>query len=400
MGTLAHAVEPPQSKSCSQPGVIRTAAQVDAARAELLRLPIGDGLQTDIPPAAQQAISSMKRALGNFVNEYMHCASERADGKKVQSDMSTLVHTFQLPSGEYSNEQLPPDSGKYGFELWFEVRATRDPKLISIRADFSIECGGDTVLFVFAPDGDSWREVLRWQSKPYDTVAGGTMAFDYGISPQDEAHGWYVVVHNIAPWCSSTWSSIRYQVLRPTAEPLQPKVILSNSDFMWWGNEDYGKVVVGKNEFDLRFHSNSIDGGVHNRIFIRHYSVLGDTVRRTQLVAVSPRDFVDEWIVSPWEEASRWSEKSSLTHLQQAHKMMSPNKKGTHALLEYDSIYRCSDGKRYQVGLGEMSEPKFDNKKSVYFFVKGDEPFTMVGVSEVPDPKCGGANLLEKMATK
>lgn len=127
---------------------------------------------------------------------------------------------------------------------------------------------------------------------------------------------------------------------------------------------------------------------------------LGDTVRRTQLVAVSPRDFVDEWIVSPWEEASRWSEKSSLTHLQQAHKMMSPNKKGTNALLEYDSIYRCSDGKRYQVGLGEMSGPKFDNKKSVYFFVKGDEPFTMVGVSEVPDPKCGGANLLEKMATK
>lgn len=400
VGTLAHALELPQSKGCSQPDVIRTAAQVDAARAELLRLQIGDGLQTDIPPAAQQAISSMKSALGNFVNEYMHCASEQADGKKVQSDISALVHTFRLPAGEYSNEQLPPDFGKYGFELWFEVRVTQDPKLVGIRADFSIECGGDTVLFVFAPDGDSWREVLRWQSKPYDTVAGGTMAFDYGISPQDEAHGWYVVVHNIDPWCSSTWSSIRYQVLRPTVDPLQPKVILSNSDFMWWGNEDYGKVVVGKNEFDLRFHSSSIDGGVHNRIFIRHYSVLGDTVRRTQPVAVSPRDFVDEWIVSPWEEASRWSKKSSLAHLQQAHKMMSPNQKAAHTLLEYDSIYRCSDGKRYQVGLGEMSGPKSDNGKPEYFFVEGEESFTMVGVSEAPDPKCGGPNLLEKMATK
>ena len=80
--------------------------------------------------------------------------------------------------------------------------------------------------------------------------------------------------------------------------------------------------------------------------------------------------------------------------------MMFRNQKATHTLLEYDSIYRCSDGKRYQVGLGEMSGPKSGNEKPVYFFVKGDEAFTMVGVSEAPDPKCGGSNLLEKMATK
>jgi hypothetical protein len=226
------------------------------------------------------------------------------------------------------------------------------------------------------------------------------MAFDYGISPQDEAHGWYVVIHNIAPWCSSTWSSIRYQALRPTADPLEPKTILSNSDGMWWGNEDYGKVKVGKNESALRFHSSSIDGGVHNRVFIRHYSVSGDTVRRTQPVAVSPRDFVDEWIVSPWKEASQWSAKPSLTQLQQAHRMMSRHKDSERILLEYGSIFRCSDGKRYQVELGEMTGPKFEAEKSVYFQVAGDGPFTMVKVSGTPDPKCSGRNLLGDMDTK
>ncbi|HEX2952189.1 MAG TPA: hypothetical protein VHV83_21860, partial [Armatimonadota bacterium] len=264
--TLAHA-DDTSSKSCSQSALAASAAKVDAARATLLRIPIGDGMETNVPPAAQQAIAAMKSALGDFITEYMRCVSGQPDATKIQKDISRFAHTLALPKGQViPNDKLPADFGKYGFELSFDVRTVQNPTLIGITADFSIECGEDTVLFIFAPDGDSWQEVLHWQSKPYDTVAGGTMAFDYGISPQDDAHGWYVVIHNVAPWCSSTWSSIRYQVLRPTADPLQPHVLLSNSDYMWWGNEDFGKVTVGKDEFALRFHSSSIDGGVHNRV--------------------------------------------------------------------------------------------------------------------------------------
>jgi len=105
----------------------------------------------------------------------------------------------------------------------------KNPRLVGVTADFSIECGGDTVLLIFAPDNGSWKEVLRWQKKPYATVAGGTMAFSYGVSLLDEAGQWYVVTHDIAPWCSSTWSSIRYTVLRLAPDPLRPKVLLSNS---------------------------------------------------------------------------------------------------------------------------------------------------------------------------
>jgi hypothetical protein len=224
---------------CSQAAVNRTATQVDLVRKGLLQLPIGDGLQTDVSPAAQQAIAAMKAALGNFISTYALCVPTQPDASKINNDLSALGHAYEMPTGAIPVEKIPPDFGKYGFELWFEVRVFENPSLLGITAEFSIECGHDTVLLVFAPHGGSWKEVLRWQKKSYASVDGGTMAFGYGVSPADDDGHWFLVTHDIAPWCSSTWSEIRYTVLRPTATPFHPKTLFSADDSMWWGSEDY-----------------------------------------------------------------------------------------------------------------------------------------------------------------
>jgi hypothetical protein len=401
VASLAQQV-PSLPSACSQGEVNRTAAQVHSARKRLLDLPIGDGLETNVSPAAQQDITFMKDALSLFVNAYMRCVSNKPDSAKIQQELSTLSDAFEMPRGRViPNGQLPPDFGKYGFELSFEVKVIENPRLVGVTANFSIECGGDTVLLIFAPDNESWKEVLRWQKKPYATVDGGTLAFDYGISPPDERGQWYIVTHDVAPWCSSTWSSIRYTVLRPTDEPLRPKILLSASDGMWFGNEDFGSLTVQKNAFDLRFHSYSIDTGVHNRVWIRHYSVIGDTVHRIQPVAVSPRDFVDEWVESPWEQAALWSSTSAIGNLRKVHETLSKLREATNSLLEYDSVYACSESAdRYQVEVSEEVEPDFKTARTFYFQVLGRSTYTMVRASKERDPNCAGRNLLEEMSTK
>ena len=45
-------------------------------------------------------------------------------------------------------------------------------------------------------------------------------------------------------------------------------------------------------------------------------------VVRTQPVAKSPRDFVDEWIASPWEEASKWCEKQNCEEFKVEHQQL------------------------------------------------------------------------------
>lgn len=287
----------------------------------------------------------MKEALDDFITAYLQCVSSQPDAAKIKSDLSALSDAFEMPNGPIAKENIPRDFGKFGFELSFRTRLFENPRLLSVVANFSIECGGDTVLLIFAPSDESWKEVLRWQKEPYATVDGGTLAFDYDISPPDDEGQWFLATHDVAPWCSSTWSGIRYSVFRPTRAPHQPKTLFSGSDYMWWGNEDFGTLAVQKEAFDLRFHSTSIDGGVHNRVWVRHYSVIGDAVRRIQPVAVSPRDFVDEWIVSPWQQAEQWSSSPALAELKQAHTEWSRRNKSYTSLLEYYSVHRCSDSR-------------------------------------------------------
>jgi hypothetical protein len=343
----------------------------------------------------------MKESLGNFVNAYMHCASPDADTEHVKRELSESAHAFRLPNEQMSNEKLPPDFGKYGFELWFDVESAQENRLLSITAAFDIECGSDTVLFIFSREGGAWHEVLRWQSKPYASIKDAFWSFDSRISPADNLGRWYVVTKHIAPWCSSTWSGIGYEALRPQNGTINPKVLLSAQDFMWWGNDDMGSLTVGPQDFDVRFHSASIDGGVHNRVWIRHFTISGDTVTRVQPVAVSPRDFVDEWLISPWISASAWSSKAASEQLRKEHNGLSRTDNSADRLLSFGTIYRCSDAQdHFQVELVEETGPKFDIDQSFYFQVVGKNAFTMTGISRIPDPKCAGRDLLDEMSNK
>jgi hypothetical protein len=383
----------PSTSSCSEADFSAATKQVQTARAALLALPIGDGMETDVSPEGQHAISAMKDSLGKFVNAYMRCAPAKPDIERIKRELSESTHAFKLPTGVISNNDLPPDFGKYGFELWFDLQSAHDNRLLGITATFSIECGTDGVLFIFSHDGGSWHEALRWQSRPYASIKDAFGSFGSGISSPDNLGRWYVVTKHIAPWCTSAWSKISYDALRPQAGSLIPTVLLLRHDSIWFGNDDYGSLTVNAKDFDVRFHSASLDAGVHNRLWIRHFSISGDTVTRVQPVAASPRDFVDEWIVSPWTSASGWTSKAAAERLRQEHKSFSVRSRS--AELSFGKIYRCADAQdHFQVELVDGTG------RSFYFQVVGKNAYTMTAVSETPDTRCGWRDLLDEMGTK
>jgi hypothetical protein len=203
-----------------------------------------------------------------------------------------------------------------------------------------------------------------------------------------------VAVKSVAPWCSSTWSEIRYAVLRPGETAAAPKILGKSSDSIWWGGEDVGTIAATKDSADIRFHAESIDDGVHNRLWIRHFRVTGDTVERVQPVAVSPRDFVDEWIVSPWAQAKAWSLQSRMTVLHAAHEVAAGEKKDEG--FEFTAAQRCSDmPDHFQITLAPM-----DESRPSYFQVRGRTEFTMLSVDREASQACAGKNILATMGTK
>jgi hypothetical protein len=368
--SIALAPDGAQAQSCPQ-GEIRTATgAMDAARAELRALPLGDGMVTDESPQAQAAIAAMKARIGDFVTAALRCAPETIAAKTVQDDLSRL-----------DQMRAPPDPRNFGAALSFDIRRTPQG-LIAVTANFNIECGSDTVLMIFAWRDGAWREVLRSQAAPYKTVAGAFDSFDYTISPPDAAGHWFVVTTTVAPWCSSNWSDISYAVLRPSADAIEPRKIFGAKDWMFREDED-SRLAVGVDDFDLRFQSESVDNAVFTRQIVRHFSVVGDRVRRVAPLADRPRDFAEEWIAAPWSDAKHWTAPGA--DLEGLHTRLARKKTG----LEYMSIRKC--GTRTQIEF----QPYDSDTVRYFLLVRGNRDFVMQSAGRVADPRCTGKNLYD-----
>ncbi len=373
---------------CAQDAIARAAQQVQQSRELLLSIRVKDDDAIQVPTTAQRGIVALKNRIAALADAYMGCAPARVSPADVARDLDRLAHANAKPISDSQAVNV------YGDQLQFAVKAPSTDR-IAIVATFDIACGDDAVLLIYESEGTGWREALRWQSNGYDTVAGGLWSFDYAVSPPDKSGQWFVAVKSVAPWCSSTWSEIRTAILRPGESAAVPKILGKHSDSIWWGADDVGTVSVTRDSADFRFHAESIDDGVHNRLWIRHFHVTGDTVERMQPVAVSPRDFVDAWIVSPWSDAEDWSLATQMTALHAAHEIAQGEKKDEG--FEFSAVQRCTDGPdRYQITLAPM-----DESKPSYFQVRGTPAaFTMLSVDRVPSHACAGQNILATMATR
>jgi hypothetical protein len=388
--TLASTDAGAADSGCSQTAIQQAASSVRGAHSALMSFHLSHDVPNwgDIPPGGAEAISKLKNAFGELADTYMRCAAAgQPDPNKIQQDLSRLAG---VPASGRNNPAEAEDV--YGTNLQFHVKTGGGRRVIGITPIFNIQCATDAMLMVFAYHSGIWSEVLRWEAKPYEKISGAFSSFQYKISPMREDGSWYVVDTRVPGWCSSTWSVIDYEMLRAGEAPDRPRILLAKSESMWWGSEDFGHIKVNPTDFEVRYHSNSIDAGVHNRVFIRHYRIDGDSLTRIPPVAMSPRDFVDEWIVSDWSDAQKWSLPSQIVQLKAMHsKLYAPHSFS----FDFDSARRCHDAADdVQIGLCP------NEKETFYFRVRGRSDFQIISVRDSPDPACQGKNLLDTMETK
>ncbi|HEU0134784.1 MAG TPA: hypothetical protein VFR28_08170, partial [Allosphingosinicella sp.] len=153
----------------------------------------------------------------------------------------------------------------------------------------------------------------------------------------------------------------------------------------WLGGESDLSLWAQEDAFELRHVSSSIDPAVHNRPHVRRYSVNGASVRRVPPVAGSVRDFVDEWIVSPWAEAKDWS--ANVPALARLHAQLKANR--FDLLGEFASIRACAKGLT-QVEIGSEKGPGW------FFLVRDhrESPWRMESASRRSTAGCTGPNRL------
>jgi hypothetical protein len=157
------------------------------------------------------------------------------------------------------------------------------------------------------------------------------------------------------------------------------------------------------NGFQLRMIGENIDPAIIMKTVFYRFVLNGDELERVQPVASNGRDFVDEWLQSPWSDAARWSAAENLEQLDTMQKhLMADNasmNSDDYPELNYGPVRSCPGSKsHFQVELDEeWVGPKADptRKRTLYFQIEeGKNSFTMLSASTRPDPHCTGHDIM------
>lgn len=330
----------------------------------------------DLDSETAAAIVALKQQLPAFVDAHITCMDTNAMVmQRFEHALAEALHAAPA-AGFASTATVQQDALP-------RLASGMQGEFLSVVAQIGIPCGSDALWLLYAPHEGGWRRVLQWTSAPYTRIDGAWEAFQHAVSPRGADGRWFAAVSHIRPWCSSSWSTIDYTVLRPGADAERPLVVLSGSDSLWWGGDDMGRLSVDDGHAELRFRGASVDSDVHNREFIRRYDVSRTTPLRVAPVADSPRDFVDEWIVSSWSVARLWSHEASAAALERAHAQMQVVRKD--ASFGFGDTTACAGGDAVQVELRDGEDASW------FFRVAGRSDYRMVAVARQGDPQCGKA---------
>jgi hypothetical protein len=202
------------------------------------------------------------------------------------------------------------------------------------------------------------------------------------VSPADPKTKDHIIATlGVLPWCTSAWRSVYYRIWRIGSGSSTPNLLLDNTEGLYLGNY----AVVGRanvSDVLIEFSGRSIDSGILVREMVRHFTLDGDKVERIAPIALSPRDFVDEWLTHTWSESSRWSESAQL---QQWHQKL--QKKNIGGEFTDPTLHCRLSPDLWQVG---VNLPQGQTPMDRYFLVRWRPPyrFSMVNISEQASPVC------------
>lgn len=358
-------------------------------------------MDESVPRELQTRIAAYKDALAAVAATDLKCTPVEALAPDVELELSRLLDANKPQTDQaYDPNDTRQEIDKvYGQDLEVRVsRAGKAPGLMLIEFSFGIDCGYDAMLLGYEAQGSEWVRVLRWQSESYDRInAAFGDFFRYLVLPTASGQ-WRIAVAHGHPWCTSNISAFDLDLIQPSLDD-RPQRVLAHEERVYRREEDpVMKIVPGG--FQLRMIGESMDPDIVMRPVIFRFALEGDGLSRVQPIADNGRDFVDEWLLSPWADAARWSSAESLQGLKAEHDIVSQRFNGERAPLQtFGPVRACTDSSaHFQV---ELDAEWLDEKgkavrdEGTYFQIaERKNSFTMLSASETADGRCTGGDLM------
>jgi hypothetical protein len=208
-----------------------------------------------------------------------------------------------------------------------EVRATRAGQdLLEVTTSLGVQCGYDETPYLYRFEDGKWRRVWegaqaaddkgKYEPRRLETVR---------LSRTGDANDRQLVL-TLAHFqgCQpAEWKPVFYG-LWSMAEGEKPQnLLVAERALAYTGNTRNAPIYArlsGDEDLLVEYAAKSIDPSIHDRVKIEHFRIYPDKVEKIVPFALTPRDFVEEWLTGPWETAQTMTADEARGSLADQHK--------------------------------------------------------------------------------
>lgn len=260
-----------------------------------------------------------------------------------------------------------------------EIQVNREGEFLIVETAVGIWCGFDYSAYVYKWNGGRWQRIWENEQNTYtETKYLPQIIHAVQISSPDANGNRLLMTLGARPGCSAAFQPVYFRVWPMNARnEVQSAPVLDAAEMV----SAVDPPIEGRLKPDdvlLTFTVGGTGYGESHKA-VRHFEVRGGRARQVDPIAVTPRDFVEEWLGASWTQSAGRSESASL--------------KPWHAKLHRDDgqgdfpdpAMRCTGSSDlWQIGTHLHDAPK------TYYLVRWRKPysFAMVGVSGNPYPDC------------
>jgi hypothetical protein len=371
--------------SCSPPNT--PLAAVNAKLADLRKLPTPRA-EDEFPPGFFAA----RDAVRDWLDLRLATMAEKDGDFEFTTKLNVELKDAKLlcPQCDSSMGSFSDASGYLG-----EVRLSRKGPLLQAMTQVGVQCGFDETAYLYRWSGAKWQRVWESTEQPrggkyepqvIDTVSVGEAQKDGPRLVSALAH---------FPGCKAAWQPVYYRLWAMDGGLPAPQMLVDERGVA--PVPQRGPAIqarlTGDDDFLVEYQMESIDADVPSRTKVAHYRVAkgeDDKLKAEKIMpyAQTPRDFVEEWVTSPWEVATVMTADTAQGPAQEQHKNLHREK--VRADFTGPTTH-CDDASygEWQVHVTFHNNPAKDGEER-YFHMRWAPPtlFELLAISDQPNPKC------------
>ncbi len=192
-----------------------------------------------------------------------------------------------------------------------------------VQAEVGIACGFDETAYIFERTKTGWRRLFDTAQKPDANgryIPEQVQILTFTHSPKMPTDATIFLVGGAQPVCAGSFRPVHYRVW--TARPGTAATLHIDGRELnaFTGRRD--PPVSARFEGDdllVEMDVGSIDPSRHARVAVRRFTFENESFRRMAPLALSPRDFVEEWLSAPWRTAAEWTQDDQRKPLEAVH---------------------------------------------------------------------------------